>query len=1057
MPSSREEPNNWSDPPDQSGVEGSRNCWIIKGGLPNLLRRGLPDQEGIKNMEGRNNTLERRTNGQKMSMAELKMSMVESKMNMAEYRRNMQEIREMLQEIKIHIKDLGRSEESIMKGQKEGSDEEEMEEDKGEQNWRQRVELARFEGLDPLGWISQAEKFFDTQNIKEKERLRRHNLLVQGWKNKTKNLSWKGLKEALIMGFGGRDRGSVFEKKRETEAAAVLSVDGFARIRGQDRREENIRGEEGNAANGDGDMGVTAAGKVEKATDFTAANCDGDMGVTAAGKVEKAADFTAADKVEKAVVSTAAEKVVAAEKVAVFSEDSVVGCGVNVKTVKTGKKRSGGRENASNWEQKGEDATDNNGARKGEETTIFSWVKREELITYEGIDKQDQTTGAANAFKVQNTEGSTKAHPNSKENVVQGCKTWHQKFKHLSWKNLAPTLLKIVEGNKRSNLCENWAASLQVDGAAAKSVVATKADEVRVEILKTSQNWAKRIQEELMKRSHEIKPSISNLEDKGKWVRASINRGSVTRQEIFEYFVVESSILFAERGYALIQGGYAPILRWHPPVMDKNMGTKRKGMDSFNQHFAVVYEDNRRRRLSSTRAMQCMAGRGGERSSGTGGVGCRVERRTRSSVASGGRHRNVREQRLMVTNFSGQLLTWKNSARRWWTVANGVGQWQMVSNSCGQQLGISGSQGTGTFRSVSRPPQFRDKKTEVSNHQLTQKKSPESGYQVGSGNKNELLEASFGKDSGIPYHDEHLDNHLEDDELYGNGLGTVVVRSPKGPQSSLFRDQSSRSSSSYASFEDVSTSGTVVLRNQHDDSDSPQTPRSRLGLNNRNSNASFEDSATNLAEAKAAIQGGLRKVNVRDRFALGKLNNDVQESRRDQMSTSSDSSRYFHCHIAGVLPSREYMDAQKGISRSQYYIDDEESAKIISSSAPLSVLLIPSLKEAIAEDPEGPIVQIIINALLNMERTKPQSCDALVKNLLQRLASSKELSLKDLQELAGRLLSKTKSVEEARNAETDLKKKQNKEIHSNSNLSPLARFLLSRFVEAIIYSDLFYI
>lgn len=63
---------------------------------------------------------------------------------------------------------------------------------------------------------------------------------------------------------------------------------------------------------------------------------------------------------------------------------------------------------------------------------------------------------------------------------------------------------------------------------------------------------------------------------------------------------------------------------------------------------------------------------------------------------------------------------------------------------------------------MSRPPQFRDKKTEVSNHQLTQKKSPESGYQVGSGNKNELLEASFGKDSGIPYHDEHLDNHLDD-------------------------------------------------------------------------------------------------------------------------------------------------------------------------------------------------------------------------------------------------------------------------------------------------------
>jgi len=58
-----------------------------------------------------------------------------------------------------------------------------------------------------------------------------------------------------------------------------------------------------------------------------------------------------------------------------------------------------------------------------------------------------------------------------------------------------------------------------------------------------------------------------------------------------------------------------------------------------------------------------------------------------------------------------------------------------------------------------------------------------------------------------------------------------------------------QSSSSYASFEDVSTSGTVVvLHSQHDDSDSPQTPRSRLGLNSRNSNASLEDSATNLVE-----------------------------------------------------------------------------------------------------------------------------------------------------------------------------------------------------------------
>ncbi|XP_020239321.1 germinal center kinase 1 [Cajanus cajan] len=365
------------------------------------------------------------------------------------------------------------------------------------------------------------------------------------------------------------------------------------------------------------------------------------------------------------------------------------------------------------------------------------------------------------------------------------------------------------------------------------------------------------------------------------------------------------------------------------------------------------------------------------------------------------------------------------------------GQGKSLKNS-GWDFSIGGSQGTGTFRSVSRPPQFRDKKSEVLNHQLNQRKGPESGYQGGSANKsalNESQETSFGKDLGVPYHDEHPDNHLEDDELSGNGSGTVVIRSPKGPQQSLFRDQSSRSSSSYASFEDVSTSGTVVLRNQYDDSDSPQTPRSRLGLNSRNSNASLEDSATNLAEAKAAIQGGLRKVSARERFALGKLNNDVQENRRDQLSSSPGSSR----------PSREYIDAQKGISRSHSASDDEESAKIISSSVPLSGLLIPSLKEAIADDPEGSIVQIVIDALVNMEGTKPRSCDALVKKLLQRLASSKETSLKDMQELAGQIFRNSKSAEETRNAEADNKKKQNKELHSNSNLSPLARFLLSRW------------
>ncbi|WJX73253.1 non-specific serine/threonine protein kinase [Trifolium repens] len=348
---------------------------------------------------------------------------------------------------------------------------------------------------------------------------------------------------------------------------------------------------------------------------------------------------------------------------------------------------------------------------------------------------------------------------------------------------------------------------------------------------------------------------------------------------------------------------------------------------------------------------------------------------------------------------------------------------------------IGESEGTGTFRSVSRPPQSRDKKTEGSYNQLTQRKALDAGYQGGYANRSSFNQ-SLEKDLRAPYLHEQSDNQLEDDELSENGSGTVVIRSPKGSKPSVFRE-SSQSSSSYASFEDTSTSGTIVLRSQQDDSDSPRTPRSRLGLYDRNSNVSLEDSAANLAEAKAAIQGGQRKVNARERHSRGKINSDnIQESKRDQMTSSTDSSRSY----------REYIDAQRGMVRSNYAGDEEESARIISSSAPLSVLLIPSLKEAIADDPEGQIVRAVINSLINMEGTKPRSSAVFVKKLLQRLASSKEDSLKDLQGLASQLFSKAKSTEEIQNAEADNRRKQhNKEPHPNSNLSPLARFLLSRW------------
>lgn len=72
---------------------------------------------------------------------------------------------------------------------------------------------------------------------------------------------------------------------------------------------------------------------------------------------------------------------------------------------------------------------------------------------------------------------------------------------------------------------------------------------------------------------------------------------------------------------------------------------------------------------------------------------------------------------------------------------------------------------------------------------------------------------------------------------------------------------------------------------------------------------------------------------------------------------------------------------------------------------------------------------------------------------LSKMCSSKEGSVKDLQELAARIFVKGKIETQATNAEADSKKKQpNKELNSNANMSPLARFLLSRLVEKLLVS-----
>ncbi|KAJ4826780.1 hypothetical protein Tsubulata_034766 [Turnera subulata] len=370
------------------------------------------------------------------------------------------------------------------------------------------------------------------------------------------------------------------------------------------------------------------------------------------------------------------------------------------------------------------------------------------------------------------------------------------------------------------------------------------------------------------------------------------------------------------------------------------------------------------------------------------------------------------------------------------------GQGKTTQKNAGWDFNIGEAPTTGTVKSVLRPPQVREKRTDTSQEKVSQRRTYETGGHLlpPSGNAlQESVETSSNKNARDLYPDVRQDNSNDDDDLSFSGSGTVVVRSPRGSQSSsMFRDQSNVSSSTFSSFEDASASGTVVFRGQQDDPDSPRTPKSRLGIRERSSSASTEDSALNLAEAKAAMQGGLRREKARERFARGKINNDGAENRRrENMTNSSDSSR----------SSREFFDAPKAFPRSRQANDDEEIARIASSSAPLSVLLIPSLKEAIADDSEGSIARAVTNALIDMERIKPGSCDILVKSLLQRLASSQESSMKDLQELAGRLLAKYKiAPEENANAEADNRKKhQNREYNSNTNMSPLARFLLSRW------------
>ncbi|KAA8523930.1 hypothetical protein F0562_010353 [Nyssa sinensis] len=257
-------------------------------------------------------------------------------------------------------------------------------------------------------------------------------------------------------------------------------------------------------------------------------------------------------------------------------------------------------------------------------------------------------------------------------------------------------------------------------------------------------------------------------------------------------------------------------------------------------------------------------------------------------------------------------------------------QGKTLKNS-GWDFSIGGSLGTATVRSVVRPPQVRDRKPEVPNNQAILPKNSDGGNRFSSASGSALYdssEVSLGENARDQNLDEKQYYYHEDEELSVSGTGTVVVRSPRVQSSSRFSDQSTLSSSTYASFEESSTSGTVVYRGQNDDSDSPRTPKSRLGIQERTSSASLEDSSINLAEAKAAIQGGLRKGNARERSALGKVNRDGKDSKKAEQLINSSDPRH----------SRDYFDAQKVFPRSHQENEEEDLCQSFFSSVICSII-----------------------------------------------------------------------------------------------------------------------
>ncbi|KAK1680253.1 hypothetical protein QYE76_041101 [Lolium multiflorum] len=340
------------------------------------------------------------------------------------------------------------------------------------------------------------------------------------------------------------------------------------------------------------------------------------------------------------------------------------------------------------------------------------------------------------------------------------------------------------------------------------------------------------------------------------------------------------------------------------------------------------------------------------------------------------------------------------------------------------------SEGTGTVRGGSRPPQTtstKDGRFDTSHNPSTIKRTAdrENQWRTSGTGFEESPSVNMSKEAQTDHG--RLESSTEENDQSVSGSGTVVLRSPRASQVySAAPNHNSKPPSRFSSYEDMSISGTVV-RNQSEEPETPRSSRSRLGIQEKTSNASLEDSAINLAEAKAALQAGFRKGNARERPVMNKQEKESHEPRFSGVNSHEVRS--------------ENVDSQKG-RKSRQPADGQSASRASVASPALSSLISPSLKETTGDKFEDPVVHAVLSSLMDLEHEMPGSCEALVGRLLHRLGSSKDSSLQSLHETAVSIFTKKP---EPPSEPVNNKKPASTPPLAAPTVSPLARFLLTRW------------